>query len=186
MRALIVYESMYGNTRLVAEAIGYGLGSDQDVTIVPVAEAGNETTTGWDLLVVGGPTHVHGLSREATRRSAADAARSPDSGLELEPEASAGSLREWLDTLPAAAGKAAVFATRADGPVLLTGSAAKGLGKALRHHGFELVAEPESFVVDKHNHLVAGEEERAQQWGQSLAAQIGALAPPRHGTPDEG
>jgi len=177
MHALIVYESMYGNTRLVAEAIGYGLGSDEDVAIVPVAEAGNQPTSDWDLLVVGGPTHVHGMSRETTRRSAVDGARSPDSGLHMEPEASGGSLREWLDTLPAASGRAAVFATRADGPALFTGSAAKGLAKALHHHGFELVAEPESFVVDRHNHLLAGEEHRAQQWGQSLAARLGAVTP---------
>ncbi|WP_198417869.1 hypothetical protein [Cryobacterium serini] len=34
MRALIVYESMYGNTRLVAEAIGRGL-APAEVTLVP-------------------------------------------------------------------------------------------------------------------------------------------------------
>ncbi|HSU47735.1 MAG TPA: flavodoxin domain-containing protein [Arthrobacter sp.] len=187
MRALIVYESMYGNTRRVAEAIGRGLGnggSSPDVAVVPVTAAADQRAADWDLLVVGGPTHIHGMSREATRRSAVDVARSPGSGLDMEPGASDGGLREWLESLQMDGGKAAVFATRADGPALFTGSAAKGLAKALHHHGFELVAEPESFLVDGQPHLLAGEEQRAQQWGQSLATRLGVVTP-QLPTPDE-
>ena len=49
-----------------------------------------------DLLVVGGPTHVHSLSTERTRKAASDAAVKPSSGLILEPSATGPGVREWL------------------------------------------------------------------------------------------
>ena len=54
-----------------------------------------------------------------------------------------------------------------------TGRAGKGVGRALRHHGYELVAEPESFIVTKANRLVPEEDERAKTWGARLAALAG-------------
>ena len=38
MRALVVYESMYGNTRVVANRIADGLRATHEVTVVPVGE----------------------------------------------------------------------------------------------------------------------------------------------------
>jgi hypothetical protein len=38
----------------------------------------------------------------------------------------------------------------------------------LRQHGFELVVEPISFLVDRHDHHLPGEEERAERWGATL------------------
>ncbi len=70
MRAVVVYESMYGNTHHVAEAIGSGLAEGFDVAVVPVAEAGQEMIDDADLVIVGGPTHAHGMSRESTRQEA--------------------------------------------------------------------------------------------------------------------
>jgi len=55
MRALVVYESMYGNTRVVAGEIADGLRVGYEVTVVPVAEATAELVAGADLLVAGGP-----------------------------------------------------------------------------------------------------------------------------------
>jgi flavodoxin len=66
MRAVVVYESMYGNTHLVAGAIGAGLGTVFDVCVVPVSEASAAVLDGADLVVVGGPTHAHGMSRSLT------------------------------------------------------------------------------------------------------------------------
>ncbi|MEZ5297611.1 MAG: hypothetical protein R2697_15455 [Ilumatobacteraceae bacterium] len=66
--------------------------------------------------------------------------------------------------------RAAAFDTRADAPEILTGHASHGIAKRLRKHGFELVAEPESFLVDKQNHLVDGEDVRAAEWGEAVAA----------------
>jgi len=54
MRALVVYESMYGNTHVVASNIADGLRADYEVTLVPVAEATPALVAGADLLVVGG------------------------------------------------------------------------------------------------------------------------------------
>ena len=63
MRAVVVYESMYGNTRVVAEAIGAGLGEEHDVVVVPAGEADESVVDGAQLLVVGGPTHAHSMTR---------------------------------------------------------------------------------------------------------------------------
>lgn len=164
MRTLVVYESMFGNTRHVAEAIARGLESAGTVTAVPVAGVGDEDLSGYDLVMVGGPTHVHGMSRESTRHGAAVTARKPDSTVALEPDAESEGLREWLDGLPPSHGKAVAFDTRADGPALLTGRASKGICRKLRLRGFDLVAESESFLVDKESRLEEGEETRAEQW----------------------
>jgi flavodoxin len=60
MRAVVVYESMFGDTRQVAEAIGDGLGLKFEVTVVAVDRLTTDQLRGIDLLVVGGPTHVRG------------------------------------------------------------------------------------------------------------------------------
>lgn len=70
------------------------------MTAIPVARAGDEDLSGYDLVIVGGPTHVHGMSRESTRHGAAVTAHKPDSTVALEPDAESEGLREWLDGLP--------------------------------------------------------------------------------------
>src|SRR5205809_585618 len=88
MKAVVVYESMYGNTHLIAEAVAEGLRDGADaVVVVPVGEASAQVLADADVVVVGGPTHVHGLSRENTRRAAIDAAQKEGSELELDPDA---------------------------------------------------------------------------------------------------
>ncbi len=77
MRALIVYESMYGNTHVVANHIAEGLRPQFDVDVVPVEEATPERIAGADLLVVGGPTHVHSMSSEKSRKAAKDSLSKP-------------------------------------------------------------------------------------------------------------
>ncbi|HUZ10247.1 MAG TPA: flavodoxin domain-containing protein [Acidimicrobiales bacterium] len=169
MRAVVVYESMYGNTHAVAQAIADGLGPPDQVAVLPVDQAKGEVLRGADLVVVGGPTHAHGMSRAGTRKAAIDAAERPDSGLALDPAAGGSGLREWLSSLQRVDSKAAAFDTRFRAPSIFTGRASKGIGRALRRHGCELVARPESFYVDKGNRLRAGEAQRALAWGKSLA-----------------
>jgi flavodoxin len=165
MSALIVYESLYGNTREVAEAIASGLGVAR---VVSVREAVSSATKA-DLLVVGGPTHVHGLS---SRRSRSAGAQNAHGDLELGADDRPG-LRDWLADLPRVANvQAAAFDTRAHGPQLLTGSASHGIARRLRHHGYRLL-ETESFLVEgSEGPLVEGELERARAWGEKLAAAI--------------
>ena len=174
MRAVIVYESMYGNTHLVADAIGAGLGSTFDVKVVPVAQATPEILADAGLVVVGGPTHIHGMSRAATRKAAVEGADKPGSLLELDPDAPGPGLREWFGSLGRYPAKAAAFDTRLHGPAAMTGQASKGVARLLRAHGFDVIAKPASFLVTKDNRLDLHETDRAREWGAGLAA---GLAP---------
>lgn len=169
MKAVVVYESMYGNTHVVADAIGRGLAGSGEVVVVPVTQAAPALVTDADLVVVGGPTHAHGMSRPSTRKAAVDQANDNP----IEPSASGPGVREWLEKMPPVSASAAAFDTRVGmAPALLTGRASKGIAKQLHQHGFGQVAEPESFLVDKDNHLEPGEEERAVEWGARLAAAV--------------
>ncbi len=179
MKALVVYESMFGNTRKVAEAVARGLDPLGDATVVHVSEASAAVVASADLIVVGGPTHVHGMTRPKSRAGAVATAKKPGTDLVLEPRAEGPGVREWLSALPQGAGvKAAAFDTRMTMAPFLTGRASRRIHRELRRRGFVMVVRPESFLVDGDNHLVGGEEERARSWGQHLAAasSVGARA----------
>jgi hypothetical protein len=181
MRAVVVYESMFGNTRHIADAIATGLVTGVEgcvVSVDPVADAKNTRIKEADLVVVGGPTHVHGMTRASTRQGAAKMAEQAGSGVRLESDALAEGLRDWLDSLVGSNvhAKAAAFDTRMPGPGALTGRASKGIARALRHHGYELIADPESFIVTRQNTLEPEEEDRARLWGARLAAAFAATA----------
>jgi hypothetical protein len=171
MKTVVVYESMYGNTHLIADAIAEGMrgAGDGDVAVVAVADAAAVLADA-DMVVVGGPTHVHGLSRPSTRHAAAEAAAKPGSGLTVEDDAEGPGLREWFDAVDALPAQAAAFDTRMPGPPVLTGRASKGIAKRLRAHGCRLVVDPQSFVVTKDNHLVDDETSQARAWGARLAS----------------
>ena len=172
MRAVVVYESMYGNTHRIADAIGTGLQTAFNVRVVPVSHAEPELIADVDLVVVGGPTHVHAMSRASTRKAAVQAADKPIGGLTVEPDALGPGLREWFGSLGDHPVKAAAFDTRMHGPAALTGRAAKGVSRLLRQHGFDVVAQPESFLVTKQDRLEPQEQDRARGWGARLAASI--------------
>ena len=140
--------------------------------MAPVGEATNKVLADADLVVVGGPTHVHGLSRENTRKAAVDAARKEGSELELDPEAEGAGLRDWFDTLSELPTNAAAFDTRLEAPAVLTGRASKGIAKRLRAHGSTLVVEPMSFLVTKESHLVDDEATHAHDWGARVRAAL--------------
>jgi hypothetical protein len=170
MQAVVVYESMYGNTHRVADAIAAGLQASFEVTVVPVAEAGPAVLAEAGLVVVGGPTHAHGMSRAATRRAANEAAEKPGSGVTMEPDALGPGLREWFGSLGQYPVKAAAFDTRIHGPSAITGRAAKAVTRLLRAHGFDEAVKPESFLVSRQNVLDPGEITRAREWATRLAA----------------
>ncbi len=125
MNTLVVYESMWGNTRAVAEAVAERLG--EEVTLVDVADAPERLPADLDLLVVGGPTHAFSMSRASTRRDAvgkgADS-RDVERGI-----------REWLGTVVAPEPvDVATFDTRVGSVKHLPGSAAKAAGRDVRRH----------------------------------------------------
>lgn len=161
MNTLVVYESMWGNTRAVAEAVAERLG--EEVTLVDVADAPGRLPADLDLLVVGGPTHAFSMSRASTRRDAvgkgADS-RDVERGI-----------REWLGTVVAAEPvDVATFDTRVGSVKHLPGSAAKAAGRDVRrHHLGQLVATASFFVDDMDGPLSDGELDRARAWGASLA-----------------
>ncbi|HZT94871.1 MAG TPA: flavodoxin domain-containing protein [Gaiellaceae bacterium] len=161
MRSLVVYESWFGNTRRVAEEIAGGLAQAGEVEVVSVDEP-LPPLADVDLLVVGAPTHVHGLSGRHSREAALEQGGHGEAGT---------GVRGWIAGLPngARGPRAAAFDTRADKPVLLVGSAARGIARRLREHGYALAAEPESFFVEgTPGPLEEGELERAAEWGREL------------------
>ena len=103
-----------------------------------------------------------------------EAADKPVSPLKVEPDAPGPGLRDWFGSLGRYPVKAAAFDTRVRGPAALTGRASKGVARLLREHGFELAAEPESFLVTKQDRLEPQETARAREWGTKLA---GGIAP---------
>jgi hypothetical protein len=171
MRALVTFESVYGNTRAIAEAVGEGLRPIGEVSVVSQDDLTPQLTAEAELVVVGAPTHMHGLPTSFTRKMAAKA--SEEEGVEVDPSAEAGpGIRTWLSEQSGEGRAAAAFDTRADKNPALTGSAARGIAKRLRRAGFELTAEPESFFVDDaEGPLADGEVDRARDWGAAVARQ---------------
>lgn len=164
---LVVYESMWGNTRAVAEAVASALGDG--VTLVEVTEAPDHLPADVDLLVVGGPTHAFSMSRASTRHDAvAKGATNHRVGR---------GIREWLGEVTAPRPvDVATFDTRVGGWVgHLPGSAARAAAReARRHHLGRSVAEESFFVEDMPGPLAEGELDRARAWGEELASRAGA------------
>ncbi len=175
MRVAVVYESVFGNTREVAEAIADGIREAAPQASVDCrATAGAAPDLGTaDLLVVGGPTHFLGLPSPRSRRLQHQ--QQDQSGwhhTEDEPAEPPG-VREWLESLPAVRGRhaAAAFDTRLG--KLMAGSAARQITRMLRHHGYHVVDRPQGFVVEDYaGPLAEGELDRARAWGVTLAGQL--------------
>ncbi|MEV4077556.1 flavodoxin family protein [Nonomuraea fuscirosea] len=165
MDALVVYESMFGNTEEIAKAIAEGISTRLRTEVAEAGRAPGAVGAEVGLLVVGGPTHAFAMSRASTRRSAAQQA--------TRPLVSAGNgVREWLATLrTSSAGlRSAAFDTRVAKP-RLPGSAARGIARRLRRLGVRVLVPAQSFyVLGTEGPLVEGELERARKWGESLAA----------------
>ena len=166
MRALVIYESIWGNTEQLAREVAAGIGDQTEVVAAESAQAAIDADI--DLLVVAGPTHAFSMTTETTRNSARQqgAERIPARGI-----------REWIETLssPARAVPVATLDTRVVSP-RLPGSAAKKAMKRLVGLGFRPVAKPETFGVHGYAGPVAdGELERARQWGAKLAGNVAAL-----------
>jgi hypothetical protein len=167
MRALVVYESVFGDARTIAHAIADGLSPSVTADVAVAAEAPIEISPDVGLLVVGGPNHAFGMPRPSTREGAVKqyGADIPDTGA---------GLHEWLESvqvtwrgIPAAA-----FDTRGSGHPMLTkmDHASRTEEKLLGKLGAHILAPAEHFyVADTMGPLVDGEEDRARGWGRTLA-----------------
>jgi hypothetical protein len=163
MRGFVVYESLFGNTALIAQAVVDGLKERLDVEQYNVAEG--KLPEGADLLVIGGPTHAFSMSRATTRQDAVSQGATADPAI---------GLREWLEELPEGHGTPfAAFDTRVDMVRRLPGSAAKAAAKVARKRGYQSLTRPESFYVkDTPGPLLDGEAQRAEVWGAQLAESL--------------
>lgn len=172
MSTVVVYESVYGNTRAIAEAVAEALHAQA----VPVADAPDAPDV--DLLVVGGPTHMHGLTTSLSRRMAVKGAEEDEHHVEPGAGDEHG-LRQWLRALPERDGaKAATFDTRGDAKAALTGSAARGIARRLRRRGYTVVGSESFLVDDAEGPLHEGELDRARAW----AVSIGGVSQPAAAT----
>lgn len=110
MRAVVLYESLFGNTEAVARAVAEGLAPVGEVTLARFGEVPRGAVEEADLVVLGGPTHGWGMTKPASRQRPGG-------------EGYAVGAREWLEGSPQATGKlAAAFDTRFAKPRWLTGS----------------------------------------------------------------
>lgn len=175
MQAAIVFESLFGCTRAIAEAVAEGMrGADPTghVAVFSAEDATADRLGKLDLLVVGSPTHYFGMPSARSRAAATDLAegrRSKDRhGSTAAADVGPG-VREWLERIPAElpGRRAAVFATHLGRP--LAGSAARPIARRLRHEGYDVTLPAEGFsVTGIEGPLEPGEEERARAWGSRL------------------
>jgi flavodoxin len=178
MEIAVVFESMFGATHDVADAIGAGVAEaqpDATVTVLRGSEADPARVATADLLIVGGPTHMRGMTSGMTRKMAVSMEEKSEHdkgtpiGHGLEPDVEGPGLRDWFHELPKAAKgrQAAAFDTRGEGAMM--GGAAKGIAHRLESHGYELVAEPEGFFIEGDAQLLrSGELDRAREWAAGL------------------
>lgn len=175
MRVAVVYETVFGNTRQVAEAIAEGIRQTAPSAAVAcqAAEHAEPGLCRADLLIVGSPTHFLGMPSARSRRMRR---QQEDEGA-WHADGTPPGVREWLDALPAMNGghRAAAFDTRLWNS--MPGSAARQIARALRRHGYEMAGRTQGFVVEDYGGPLAhGELERARAWGAELAGRLGSSA----------
>jgi hypothetical protein len=164
MKAVVVYESHWGNTAAVAQAIADGLG--QQARALPTDEAIGPAIADADLIVAGAPVMAFRLPTEKILENMANDASEPP------PDLSHPSMRSWLERLPKGKGRGAAFETRVWwSPGGATGAIERGLKTA----GYRRLASGRKFVVSGgHGPLREGELEAARAWGAELAQALGA------------
>jgi flavorubredoxin len=164
MKAYIVVESMFGNSRQVADAVAAGMReAAAEVEVVEVTQAPERVPDDVELLVVGGPTHAFSMTRPSTRHDAVHKAHAPAAEGKEER-----GIREWIAAAEASTVRTVTYDTRVK-KAFIPGSAAKSAAKSLREHGFADAGQGETFwVEDTAGPLKPGEVERARAWGRSL------------------
>jgi flavodoxin I len=148
MKTLVVYDSLYGNTEKIAQAIGEAITGE--VRVVRVGEVDVSELKALDLVFVGAPTHG-GRASEPTR--------------------------EFLDRIqaPALEGtNVAAFDTRHTSKVtVLFGYAAGRIAKSLEKKGGTLIGSPGGFFVKgTEGPLKEGELERAAGWAKQIVESV--------------
>jgi flavodoxin len=158
MKGLVIYDSFFGNTEQIAQAMGAALaeGEGAEIRVVKVSDASVEQLAGLDVLLVGSPTRAFRPSPGITDLLR----RIPVGGLN-------GMTVGAFDTRIAAEDANSGFLRLM---IKWFGWAAPKIAKQLSRAGGELAAEPEGFYVQgSEGPLREGELERARAWAQQVA-----------------
>lgn len=154
MNTLVLYESQFGNTQKVAEVIGKELEAHGPVRVTSVVNYQPPLLVDVDLIVIGAPTQAHGMTP---------------------------AMKAFVEKLEAGASRlpVAIFDTRVKGPMLLWGSAGRGMAAKLADKGFNVIAGAESYTVtfSQPPRLEDGEEEHARAWAEKIAGLVAAREP---------
>jgi flavodoxin I len=146
MRTLVVYDSVYGNTEIIARAIGDAIPGEVQVQRVGQVDLGELET--FDLIVIGSPTHG-AMPTEAVQTLVAKIGPPTREGATV-----------------------ATFDTRLTWPFLERwgGFAAPKMADTLEGKGWTLGGAPGGFFVRglKKGPLKKGEAERASAWAKGL------------------
>jgi flavodoxin len=156
MKALIIYDSVFGNTAQVAQAIGTALSAHGEVAMLPVGQVTLDQLRGLDVLIVGSPTRsfrptpaISNFLKRLTKNQLA--------GIRV----TAFDTRIWLNTIDSTALRFLVNKG---------GYAANTLAQALTKKGGALMMPPEGFLVTgEQGPLKEGELKRATEWAGQLA-----------------
>ena len=161
MKAVVVYESFWGNTAAIARAIAEGLGPE--VRALSTSEASGKAMADVDLIVAGAPVLGFQLPTDGMRENIA----ANQIGAPRAPDLSHPSMRSWLATLPAGHGRFTTFET---GLRWSPGGATSAIARGLETAGYRLLVKGRRFVVKgKFGPLRDGELEKARRWGAELA-----------------
>lgn len=161
MKAVVVYESLWGNTEAVARAIAEGIGPEAKA--LSTAEATPDKVADAGLIVAGAPLQGFSLPGDRMR-----AGIRPDT--DPAPDLSRPTLRSWLEHLPAGHGRSAAFETKIRWS---PGNATRTIDRELEKAGYPPVVEAEHFVVTgTYGPLRDGELDRARHWGAELASTL--------------
>ena len=152
MNTWIIYDSKFGNTEKIAQAITMALHDYSTVHTLPVNKANAFSlvnASDIDMLIVGCPTQTHGISP---------------------------AMKSFLDKIPpnALRGLPTVcFDTRLNSPRWISGSAAHNLARVLYEKGAYVVVKSESFFVgEAEGPLETGELDRAATWAQAVVTRL--------------
>ncbi len=170
MTALVIYESLWGNTAAIAHAVAEGIGPGTRVAHTGEVDPADVETV--DLLVVGAPVHAFNLPTDATKKSVGARSLAPG---DLAPDLSQPPVRDWLARVESGTGIAAAFDTRVRGP--FGRGAASKIEKLLESKGFRVAHVSQGFLISNDKNpkspasmLREGELDRARAWGAELAA----------------
>jgi hypothetical protein len=173
VKAVVVFQSLWGSTAAAARAIGEGLG--KGAVVLSTSEATPAVLKGADLIVAGAPIHAFRLPTQESLRSAQERPPGPN---KIPPNVSHKLMSTWLEELPLGTTAVAAFDTRVNGPLGFGG--ASKIMNGLKKAGYVPIAKPRGFSValrgvdpTENGVLLEGEVERARQWGEELARLLG-------------